>query len=82
MHKNNSPNQTPKGKPGTKIPGGREPQKISNMQLAQAIPVLQQTIVFLNNANHDYHGHRAAAIHDLGQAIGQLQKALAYERRK
>lgn len=65
------------GKKGNKQP---EAQAVSNMQLAHAIPVLQQTAVMLTHANHDYGGHRAHAIRDLHHAVQQLQVALKYEQ--
>jgi hypothetical protein len=60
--------------------GEPEPQGISNMQLAQAIPILKTTVKVLNKANHDYGGHRAGAVNDLNQAIEQLQLAMKYEK--
>ncbi len=57
-----------------------EPQPISNMQLAKAIPVLKKTISVLNKANHDYHGQRADAVRDLTQAVRQLEEALKFEK--
>ncbi len=61
---------------------GNEPQAVSNMQLAEAIPVLQQTVAVMEKADHDYHGHRVAAVRDLGVAIRHLNKALQYEKKK
>jgi hypothetical protein len=60
----------------------REPQAVSDAQLAAAIPVLQATKATLEHADHDYGGHRLHAIRDLNQAIGQLELALAYIRKK
>jgi hypothetical protein len=89
--------QTKSGKPGGKTgsrPGGKpgrpgkgggkepEPQNISNMQLADAIPILQQTRTLLEKADHDYGGHRAAAVRDLGTAIQQLKIALEFEKKR
>jgi hypothetical protein len=68
----------PGGKGGSK---GGEPQAISNMQLADAIPILHKTRELLEMANHDYHGHRAAAVRDLGVAIQQLKVALKFEKK-
>jgi hypothetical protein len=72
------------GKPakGVGKGGEPEPQNISNMQLADAIPILQKTKVFLEQANHDYHGHRAAAVRDVGAAVQQLKVALKFEKKK
>ena len=61
---------------------GGEPQAISNMQLADAIPILHKTRVLLETANHDYHGHRAAAVRDLGAAVEQLKLALKFEKKR
>jgi hypothetical protein len=61
------------GNKGAKSGKGRgkepEPQAISNLQLADAIGILQRTVVLLENANHDYGGHRAAAVRDLNGAF-------------
>jgi hypothetical protein len=66
------------GKGGGKQP---EPQAISNLQLADAIGVLQKTATFLEKADHDYGGHRAAAVRDLGAAVHQLKLALKFEKK-
>ena len=58
-----------------------EPQKLSNAQLAAAIPTLQKTITVLEKANHDYGGHRGKALADLHQATTQLQKALRHVKK-
>lgn len=62
--------------------GGKEPQAVSNIQLGDAIGVLERTHTFLQNADHDYGGHRAAAVRDLGAAVVQLKKALEFEKKK
>lgn len=71
-------------KPG-KTGGGKgkqpEPQNVSNLQLADAIGILTQTRTLLEKADHDYGGHRAAAVRDMGLAIQQLKKALKYEKK-
>lgn len=78
--------------PGSKVgpkAGGRgagrgkqpEPQGISNLQLADAIVILERTRSVLEKADHDYGGHRAAAVRDLGGAIRQLKVALKYEKK-
>jgi hypothetical protein len=58
-----------------------EPQNISNLQLADAIGILEQTRTLLVKADHDYGGHRAAAVRDIGAAIQQLKTALKYEKK-
>jgi hypothetical protein len=67
--------------PKTTTPNS-EPQAQSDMQLAQAIPVLKQTITTMNSATHDYKGHRADAVRDLNEAIVQLDAALKYIKTK
>jgi len=70
------------GKLGAGAGRGREPQAISNLQLADAIVILEQTRLLLQNADHDYGGHRAAAVRDLGGAVEQLKIALRFEKRR
>jgi hypothetical protein len=45
---------------------------------AQVIKELQATKVLLENANHDYKGHRASAVHHVIHAIHQLQHHKAH----
>lgn len=47
----------PRGKPPASK-WHREPQTLSNAQLAAAVPVLKKTIATLSQADHDYGGHR------------------------
>jgi hypothetical protein len=78
------PGKTPggkTGKPGAGHGKGREPQNISNLQLADAIVILEQTRILLEKADHDYGGHRAAAVRDLGAAVQQLKIALRFEKK-
>ena len=53
-----------------------EPQGQSNAQLMQALTVLHSTKVVLEGADHDYGGHRAAAVKAIGAAQHQLRLAL------
>ena len=72
------------GKPGAKPgtgPRQPEPQVLSDQQLTGSIPVLREAIAVLQNANHDYGGHRAKAVADLQKAIRQLEKALAFSKK-
>lgn len=71
----------PKGKKD-KVEAGKEPQALSDAQLAGTVPVLEQTIAGLKAANHDYGGHRAQAVTDLEAAVSQLKKALKYSKEK
>lgn len=57
-----------------------EPQKLSDAELAGSVPVLQATVTFLQNADHDYGGHKEKAIKDLNAAITQLGKALQFSK--
>ena len=61
---------------------GNEPQNVSNLQLADAIVILQRTETFLEKADHDYGGHRVAAVRDLKVAVQQLKTALKFEKKK
>jgi hypothetical protein len=53
-----------------------EPQAESNAQLAVAIGTLESVKRTLEAADHDYGGHRAAAVHDCSAAEKQLREAL------
>jgi hypothetical protein len=71
----------------TKATGGKgkgdahpEPQKLSDAQLAAAVPTLQATIKVLEGADHDYGGHRANAVKDLKVSVTQLEKALKFSK--
>src|SRR5438105_3436770 len=55
-----------------------EPQSISDVQLVEALHVLKHTKHVLENSNHDYGGHRAAAVHDVKAATHQLHLALEH----
>jgi hypothetical protein len=69
-------------KPGGKGGKGNEPQNISNVQLAEAIPIMQRTVALMEKANHDYCGHREQAIKDVNIAIHQLKAALEFEKKR
>lgn len=69
-------------KPGKGKGKRREPQDLSNLQLADAIPKLEQTQALLEKAKDDYGGHRADAVRDLGKAVQQLKTALTFEKKK
>jgi hypothetical protein len=58
----------------------REPQALSDRQLHEAHALLQSIKLTLEAADHDYGGHRAAAVHDIGAAEHQLHQALAHGR--
>ncbi len=72
----------PKGKGKSKGKPMPEPQAISDAQLAESIGFLKQTAELLKMANHDYGGHRAAALADLNQAVHQLHLALKFRKGK
>lgn len=46
-----------------------------------AIEQLQQTRNMLSHADHDFGGHRVAAMHEIDEAIRQLQQAQRADRR-
>jgi hypothetical protein len=66
-----------KSLPQPTVKGGNEKQSVSNAQINRAVKVVSQTIVHLENANHDYYGFRYKAVVDLRQAFQQLQLAAA-----
>lgn len=68
-----------KGKGNNPFP---EPQAISDAQLHDSIPILRKTVHHLQKANHDYGGHRVAAIANLEEAIHQLHAALKFRKGK
>lgn len=84
QHKGTPPaaKSTPKaGRSGAGRGRGSEPQGISNLQLTDAIVILERTRAVLEMADHDYGGHRVAAVRDLGGAIRQLKIALKFEKK-
>jgi hypothetical protein len=46
-----------------------------------AMEQLQQTRNLLSHADHDFGGHRVAAMHEIDEAIRQLQQAQRADRR-
>src|SRR5215471_13311141 len=56
--------------------GGGEPHP----KIRQAINALQNAKGDLQNAAHDFCGHRVEALEETNNAINQLQKALASDR--
>jgi hypothetical protein len=54
----------------------KEPQSLSDTQLAESIHTLRVTRLTLEMADHDYGGHRAAAVRDITASVHQLKKAL------
>jgi hypothetical protein len=78
-HHKTAKTTTPKTGTGNKNPHP-EPQKLSDAELAGAVPVLQATVTFLQGADHDYGGHKEKAIKDLNAAITQIGKALKFSK--
>ena len=64
---------------GAKMP---ESQKTSDQQLVQAYRILRSINKTLIMGDHDYGGHRAKAVRDVGKAEKQLQKALEFQGKK
>jgi hypothetical protein len=60
----------------------KEPQAVSNAQLTEALTTLGKVKHILENADHDYGGHRAAAVRDVGAAQHQLRLALGIKAPK
>ena len=59
-----------------------ESQAASNKQLRQAIGVLRSAKLTLEMADHDYGGHRVAAVRDIKAATKQLRLALNHGQKK
>lgn len=49
--------------------------------IREAMEQLQQTRAMLSHADHDFGGHRVAAMHEIDEAIRQLQQAQRADRR-
>ena len=62
--------------------GRTETQAASNKQLRQAIGVLRSAKLTLEMADHDYGGHRVAAVRDIKAAMHQLRLALESGHKK
>ena len=76
----NAPKKKGKGKgKSNPLP---EPQALSDAQLLESMVFLKETVQLLEKANHDYGGHRAAAVQDLHRAIRQLDLALKFRKGK
>jgi hypothetical protein len=56
----------------------KEPQSLSDVQLAESIHSLRVARLTLEKADHDYGGHRADAVKDISAAIKQLKLALEF----
>src|SRR5438270_121061 len=56
----------------------KTPPTPSDVQLADAIHTLRVARLTLEMADHDYGGHRAAAVKDITAAIKQLRHALEH----
>ena len=50
-------------------------------EIHEAIHALENARDHLQHANHDFGGHRDAALHACDEAIAQLKAALEYDRR-
>jgi len=51
-------------------------------RIATAVADLEDAIAYMENAPHDFGGHKAAAIAACHKAINQLRKAMAYRAKK
>jgi hypothetical protein len=57
-------------------------ERAMHPRLAAAIAALQDARAYLNEAPHDFGGHKVGAIRACDNAIRQLQLALAYRGRR
>ncbi len=53
-------------------------ERAAHPRIAQAIDDLEAAISYMQNAPHDFGGHKAAAINASKQAVQQLREALKY----
>ncbi|HEV2113089.1 MAG TPA: hypothetical protein VGR50_03010 [Terriglobales bacterium] len=50
-------------------------------EIRHAIKSLERTKIYLQNASHDFGGHREAALKACDEAIRQLNEALKYDKK-
>jgi hypothetical protein len=64
----------------TSVPSkeGQKEERGEHPRLARAVEEIDKAIAYLQNAPHDFGGHRVDAIKDCETAKTQLQEALAY----
>jgi hypothetical protein len=55
-------------------------QRERHPEIRKALRALQRTRTDLNNAAHDFHGHKAAALRHIDEAIAELRAALSSDR--
>lgn len=65
--------------PPAKKNSNGQAQAASHQQLAVALHNLQSIKLTLERADHDYGGHRAAAVRDIGAAERQLREAMHHQ---
>jgi hypothetical protein len=57
---------------------GAQPERAMHPRIAAAITALKDARAYLQEAPHDFGGHKAGAIRATDEAIRQLNLALAY----
>ena len=57
-------------------------ERAMHPRIAAAIDALKDARAYMNEAPHDFGGHKAGAIRACDNAIRQLQLAMAYRERK
>ena len=59
-----------------------QPERAMHPRIARAIEALREARAYMQEAPHDFGGHRTAAIHACDEAARQLNLALAYRARE
>jgi hypothetical protein len=64
----------------TETPAPVVPHTEHHPAIRRAIRALEAAKVDMQHANHDFGGHRVAALEECDKAIAQLQEALKYDQ--
>jgi hypothetical protein len=59
-----------------------QPERLMHPRIARAIEALRDARAYMEEAPHDFGGHKADALHATQEAIRQLNFALAYRAKE
>ncbi|HYB08159.1 MAG TPA: hypothetical protein VEJ16_00640 [Alphaproteobacteria bacterium] len=65
---------------GLTIAAGLAEAQEHHPEIRRAITALEKAKQYMQNAAHDFGGHREAALKECDAAIGQLREALKYDQ--